>query len=160
MEVIRVHQCKRCGKTWLARALLVLLLVLLSGLLSCSKAKKEPEVSLGFRHVKDVSSILDQDAFHEEIKLEKQLPDNQFVQAKRAMHEAALMNEFVDAFKNSEECNGITLYIRDDKKPSFVVTVGVDGHDEPNREQSWTWILGYPGDPGPANSPAHGIAGE
>jgi hypothetical protein len=34
------------------------------------------------------------------------------------------------------------------------------GHDDHSLgEQSWTWILNYPGDPGPADSRAHGIGG-
>jgi hypothetical protein len=57
-------------------------------------AKKDPP-TLGFNQIKDVSPVLDEDAYMEEVELEKQLPGNQFVHDKRAMHEAGLMNEFM-----------------------------------------------------------------
>jgi hypothetical protein len=65
--------------------------------------------TLGFNHIKDVSPILDEDAYFEESKLEKQLPGNQFVYDKRAVHEGILMNNFLTGFKDSKECNGITF---------------------------------------------------
>lgn len=119
----------------------------------------KPAPTLGFNHIKDVSPITD-DAIHEEWKLEKELPGNEFVHVKRAMHETALMSEFMEGFKNSEECNGITFYLKSDKKPEFTVQINVLGHDDPNlKEQTWTWILGYPGDSSPADRKAHGTGG-
>ncbi len=122
-------------------------------------ARKNPP-TLGFNHIKDVPPILDSDALAEEQRLEKELPGNQFVHDKRAMHEAVLMNEFVEGFKNSKECNGITLYLKTDKKPDFTVQIGVMFHDDRTvGEQTWTWILGWPADPSPADKSAHGMGG-
>lgn len=122
-------------------------------------AKKVPP-ALGFTHIKDVSPLTDEDAYLEELKLEKQLPGNEFVHDKRAMHEAGLMDEFMEGFKNSKECNGITFYLKTDKKPDFVVHIMVSGHDDPKAgEQSWTWMLGYPGDPSPSDKAGHGVGG-
>jgi hypothetical protein len=122
-------------------------------------AKKEPP-TLGFNHIKDVSPITDEDARMEELKLEKQLPGNQSVHDKRAMHEGALTNEFMEGFKNSKECSGITFYLKTDKKPAFIVRITVVGHDDPNATgQLWTWMLGYPADPSPADREGHGVGG-
>jgi len=116
--------------------------------------------TVGFNRLKDVSPVTDDDATHEEWKLEKQLPGNEFVHDRRAMHEAILMNDFLEGFKDSKECDGITFYLKNDKKPDFTVQVNVTGHDNADAsEQTWTWILGYPGDPGPADSQAHGVGG-
>src|SRR6267142_1185859 len=76
-------------------------------------AKKDPP-TLGFNHIKDVPPIMDSDALLEEGRLEKELPGNQLVHDKRAMHEMTLMNDFVEGFKNSKECNGITFYLKTD----------------------------------------------
>jgi len=124
---------------------------------SVQDSVKPPTV--GFNHIKDVSPIIDSDAFSEEKALEKKLPGNEFVHDKRAMHEMTLMNEFVEGFKDSKECNGITLYLKSDKKPDFTVQINVTGHDVTPKDQSWTWILGWPGDPSPANKPSHGMGG-
>jgi len=121
-------------------------------------AKKDPP-TLGFDHIKDVSPIIDEDAFLEEMKLEKSLPGNQFIHDKRAMHEGSLMNEFVEAFKDSKECNGITFYLKTDKKPAFTVLISVSGHDDHPDNQTWSWNLAYPGDPSPADSKSHGVGG-
>jgi len=128
-------------------------------LLSCTHGKRDQTVTLGFAHVKDVSPVTDQDAYQEELKLKKELPENSAIYAKRAMHEAALLNDFVAAFKDSKECNGITLYMHDDKKPAFNVLISVDGHDESPDNQTWVWILGWPGDPSPADKEGHGVGG-
>jgi hypothetical protein len=121
-------------------------------------AKKDPP-TLGFNRRKDVPPILDSDAFTEGQKMEKELPKNEFVHAKEGLHETALMNEFMEGFKDSKECNGITFYLKTDKKPDFTVQIMVSGHDDPTADKSWTWILGYPGDPGPADSKSHGMGG-
>jgi hypothetical protein len=123
-------------------------------------AKKDPP-TLGFNHIKDVPPIMDADAMTEEQKLEKELPGNERVHDKRAIHETILLNEFVEGFKNSKECNGITFYLKTDKKPDFTVQITVFGHDDPNfGGQSWAWILGYPADPdSSANNKAHGLGG-
>ena len=122
-------------------------------------AKKDPP-TIGFNHIKDVSPIADEDAFMEELRMKKELPDNPLVYEKRAMHEAALMNEFMEGFKDSKECNGITFYLKTDKKPDFTVQISVMGHDDTKLgEESWTWILGYPADPSPADKPSHGMGG-
>ena len=68
---------------------------------------------------------MNDDAIHEEWKLEKELPGNEFVHDKRAMHEGTLMNEFMEGFKNSDECNGITFYLKTDKKPAFTVQIAM-----------------------------------
>ncbi len=121
---------------------------------------KKDSPTLGFNRIKDVSPIIDEDAMLEEHRLEKELPSNQFVHDKRAMHETVLMNEFMEGFKNSKECNGITFYLKTDKKPDFTVQISVMGHDDSKlSEQTWTWILGWPGDPGSADGKAHGIGG-
>lgn len=124
------------------------------------QATKKDSPTLGFTHIKDVSPITDQDAYMEELKLEKQLPGNEFVHDKRAMREAALMSEFMEGFKDSKECNGITFYLKADKKPDFAVHIMVSGHDDPKvGEESWTWMLGYLTDPSPADSKSHGVGG-
>ena len=121
--------------------------------------KKGPP-TLGFNHIKDVSPVTDDDAIHEEWKLEKELPGNEFVHDKRAMHETILMGEFIEGFKNSKECNGITFYLKSEKKPDFTVQINVTGHDDPKLGgQTWTWILGYPADPSPTESKSHGVGG-
>src|SRR2546421_7351888 len=66
--------------------------------------------SLGFNNRKDVSPIMDVDAYQEEIKLKEKLPGNEFVETKRALHEGFLQKEFLDGFQNSKECDGITFY--------------------------------------------------
>ena len=122
-------------------------------------AEQMKSPTLGFNKTKDVRPVIDQDAFAEETEIKKRLPDNQFVYDKRAMHEAALLREFVDGFQDSKECAGITLYLKSDKKPEFTLILAVNGHDTNPDDQSWTWILGWPGDPSPENKPSHGMGG-
>jgi hypothetical protein len=70
------------------------------------------------------------------------------------------MNEFMEGFKNSRECHGITFYLKTDKRPDFTIQISVMGHDDPKlNEQTWTWILSWPGDPGSADGKAHGMGG-
>ncbi|SRR6266478_2567814 len=122
-------------------------------------AKRDPP-TLGFNRLKDVPPIIDSDAMTEGQKLEKDLPKNEFVHTKEAMHETILMREFVEGFQSSKECHGITFYLTSEKKPDFTVQITVWGHDDQNLDgQTWTWILGYPGDPGSSDSKAHGIGG-
>jgi hypothetical protein len=121
------------------------------------QTKKDPP-TLGFNHLKDSPPILDSDAFSEGQKMEKELPKNEFVHAKEVLHETALLNEFMEGFKDSKECSGITFYLKTDKKPDFTIHILVSGHDGTGK-QSWTWILGYPGDPTPADSKSHGMGG-
>jgi hypothetical protein len=124
------------------------------------QAAKKDTPTLGFAHIKDVSPIMDEDAYTEELKMEKQLPGNEVVHDKRAMHEASLMDEFMEGFKDSKECNGITFYLKTDKRPDFAVHIMVSGHDNPKGgEQSWTWMLSYLADPSPADSKSHGVGG-
>jgi hypothetical protein len=60
----------------------------------------------------------------------------------------------------SKECNGITFYLKTDKKPDFTVQIMVSGHDDPKAsEQSRTWILHYLSDPSPADKSGHGMGG-
>src|SRR6266849_6615892 len=107
-----------------------------------SKGKKttepvaqNPAPTVGFAHIKDVSPVTDSDAYHEELEMEKKLPNNPFVYDKRVMHEASLMNDFLEGFKDSKACNGITFYLTKDtsmgegKKPDFIVQITVIDHD-------------------------------
>lgn len=107
-----------------------------------TRAAPKQEPTLGFSHVKDVSPIIDSDALAEENELKKKLPDNQFVQDKRALHEAALMHDFLEGFREAKECNGITFYMTDKKgPPQFAVQITVNFHDKPDSEQEWIWML-------------------
>jgi len=124
------------------------------------QALKTDQPTLGFNHIKDVSPITDDDAIHEEWRLQKELPGNKLVHDKTALHETILMNEFIEGFKNSKECNGITFYLKTDKKPDFTVQINVMGHDDRTvGEETWTWILGWPGDPSPEGKSSHGMGG-
>jgi hypothetical protein len=124
------------------------------------EASKKKTPRLGFNRLKDVPPIIDSDAMTEGRRLEKELPKNEFVHTKEAMHETILMNEFMEGFKNSKECNGITFYLKSDKKLDFTVQISVMGHDDTKlSEQSWTWILAWPGDPSPADKTSHGMGG-
>jgi hypothetical protein len=123
----------------------------------CKSSPQSP--TLGFSQIKDVSPVFDLDAFQEESKMKKALPGNEFVSAKRGMHEGALMNDFVEAFENAPECKGIVIYLKTEKKPAFTVQIGVAGHDQHPDDLSWTWMLSWPGDPSPAAHPGHGMGG-
>jgi hypothetical protein len=115
--------------------------------------------TLGFNHIKDVPPILDSDAYAEELELKKRLPGNPLVEDKRAIHEAAMMNDFLERFQDAEECNGITFQMGEDKKPAFTVQIAVTGHDNHPEDQSWTWILSWPGDPSAGEAKTHGVGG-
>ena len=122
-------------------------------------AKKDPP-TLGFNRIKDVPPIMDMDAENEEREMQKKLPNNDFVKTKRILHETSLMNDFVEGFKSSKECNGITFYLKTEKRPDFTIQISVAGHDDPSGgEQSWIWILGWPGDPSPVDKTEHGMGG-
>jgi hypothetical protein len=97
--------------------------------------------TLGFNRMKDVSPIIDEDAYFDEIKMEKRLPGNEFVKVKRALHEAGLMQDFLEGFRNSKECSGVTFYMNSTKVPDFAVQITVNFHDRPNHEQEWVWML-------------------
>ena len=115
--------------------------------------------SVGFAHVESVSPVLDVDAFAEENALQKNIQQNSFIPGRRAVHETLLMNEFLAAFKESKECDGIAFYGKADQMPAFTIQIGVRGHDQTARKASWTWILAYPGDRSPSNSEGHGMGG-
>lgn len=51
------------------------------------------------------------------------------------------MQQFVEGFRASKECNGITLYLKESKPPQFTVQMTVNNHDRPGREQGWIWML-------------------
>jgi hypothetical protein len=123
------------------------------------KPASKPTPTLGLIRTKGVSPITDSDALVEEHAIEKKLPGNQLVYDKRIMHESALLNEFLEGFKNSKECNGITFYLKTDKKPEFIVQIEVMGHDRHPDDETWTWILFWPADPSPENKEGHGMGG-
>ena len=98
--------------------------------------------TLGFAQIKDVAPVFDADAYDEELRLKKALPNNELVGDQRAFHQVALMNDFLDGFKDSKECNGITFYMKaSGKKPDFVVQIHVSGHDRSPDNQTWVWML-------------------
>ena len=115
--------------------------------------------TLGFAHMKDVPPIIDADALAEEHEMEEKLPGNPFVKDRRALHEASMMQEFVEGFQNSKECNSITLQMGESKKSQFIVQITVTGHDNNADDQTWTWMLFWPSDPSPAGSKSHGMGG-
>lgn len=115
--------------------------------------------TLGFAHIKDVPPIIDADALEEVHEAEKKLPGTPFVKDRRAMHEASMMQEFVEGFQSSRECNGITFQMGEGKKSQFTVQVSVTGHDNNPNDQTWTWILFWPGDPSPNGNKSHGMGG-
>lgn len=51
------------------------------------------------------------------------------------------MHDFLDGFRESKECEGITFYLKKDTVPDCALQVGVRNHDKPGREQEWTWML-------------------
>jgi hypothetical protein len=105
--------------------------------------------TLGFTRIKGASSVLDMDAYGEELDLEKKLPGNEQVHDRRAVHEASLEGEFLEGFRDSKVCHDITFYMKGDKAPDFQLNISVLGHDiHPNHEK-WTWMLFHRG---PSNS--------
>jgi hypothetical protein len=120
---------------------------------------KKPTPTLGLNRIKDVSPILDMDAYDEEKDMERRLPGNPFVKDKRIIHESSLLNEFLEGFQNSKECNGITFTLNEIGRPDFAVQVGVSGHDNHLDGESWTWLLVWPGDPSSLAKESHGMGG-
>ncbi len=132
------------GKTLALIAAVLLCSISEHGQQAAQKHKGEDSKApptLGFNRAKDVSPIIDSDALVEEGKLEKQLPGNEFVKDKRALHEGSLMHEFLEGFKDSKECKGITFYLSNTKVPDFAVQITVNSHDTPNSKQEWVWML-------------------
>lgn len=108
--------------------------------------RSKPAPTLGFFVQSDSSGVFDSDASLEQKQLERQLPGNEFVHDERAMHEAALMNEFVEGFKNATECHGIVFYLKLGERPDFLVTIQVMGHDRQgfgatSVDETWDWTL-------------------
>jgi len=146
------------------KAILLLTVFSLATLVAGGKQEKTiPSVkeypTLGFARIRDVSPIIDSDALAEEHEAEKKLPGNPFVKDRLAMHEASMMQEFVEGFQNSKECNAITLQMGGGKKSQFIVQISVTGHDSNPDDQTWTWMLFWPSDPSPAESKSHGMGG-
>ena len=125
------------------------------------KPQHSPPVgpSIGFAHVESVSPVVDIDVLADENGSGARSPKDSSMKGKRAIHETLLMDEFLAAFRESDECNGIAFYENTEQGPAFTVQIGVRGHDKPALKRSWTWILGYPGDRSPANSEGHGMGG-
>jgi hypothetical protein len=146
------------------KAILLLTVFLLATLVAGGQQEKaipsmREHPTLGFAHIKDVPPIIDADALAEAHETEKKLPENAFVKDRRAMHEASMMQEFVEGFQNSNECNAITLQMGEHKKSQFVVQISVNGHDKNPDDQTWTWMLFWPGDTSPAENKGHGMGG-
>jgi len=97
--------------------------------------------SLGFNHAKGVSGILDEDAYQEELAMAKRFPGNEFVYTGRAMREADLLRRFVEGFQDSKECSSISLYLKTDRKPEFILMIVVSGRDKTPIDQTWTWAF-------------------
>lgn len=51
------------------------------------------------------------------------------------------MHDFMEGFKDSKECQGITFYLKTEKVPDFTVQISVNNHDTPGVDQEWIWIL-------------------
>ncbi|HYR87799.1 MAG TPA: hypothetical protein VE422_27200 [Terriglobia bacterium] len=53
-----------------------------------------------------------------------------------------LPQEFLDIFKDSKDCSGITFYTRDKKTPpDFRVRMTLSESDTPDQEQEWLWTV-------------------
>jgi len=142
---------------WVTRPTKTMLPFLLAlSLAACTSQKPIP--TLGFNHIKDVTPLMDLDAMAEEHRLEKELqklPGDQSVQAlqqqqqylmdKFRQQQQHLMDKFIAGFENSQECLGITSYLKTDEKPEFTVKITV-GHDVFTGADLWTWILNRPAD--------------
>ena len=60
----------------------------------------------------------------------------------RPVIDADLSEEFLDIFKDSEECSGIIVYTGDKKTPpDFKVRLTVGTSDTPELEQEWLWTV-------------------
>ena len=52
------------------------------------------------------------------------------------------MHDFLEGFKDSKECSGITFYLSEKMTPpDFAVQITVNFHDKPDTEQEWIWFL-------------------
>ncbi len=71
----------------------------------------------------------------------------------------SLAQAFLDAFRDSKECKGITFYASKGQKPAFTVQLSVTGGFSKNQQQTWGWWLRWPSDPSPANREGHGFGG-
>jgi len=97
--------------------------------------------SLGFNQGKGASGILDEAAYHEELEMAERFPGNESVYTGRAVREADLLQQFVEGFQDSRECSGISLYLKTDRKPEFILTIVVSGRDKTSTDQAWTWAF-------------------
>ena len=70
-----------------------------------------------------------------------------------------LMQAFLEAFRESKECEGITFYTSEGQKPAFTVQLSVTAASSTDHQQTWGWWLRWPGDPSPANRDDHGFGG-
>jgi len=148
-------------------------------------APTEQKVSptLGFNSRKNVYSVFEPDRYARIMELEMNLPRREDwqvdlgdwsgekmpvdwsrlkIQLDRALMEGSrrmLMQAFVDAFRDPEECKGITFYTGEGEKPAFTVQLSVTGVLSDNHQQTWGWWLRWPGDPGPANRDGYGFGG-
>jgi hypothetical protein len=57
------------------------------------------------------------------------------------LHEASLMHDFLDGFREAKECEGITFYLKKDTVPDYAAQITVNNHDKPGAEQEWIWML-------------------
>lgn len=93
---------------------------------------------LGFVKTKDSSGIVDSDL----LKQQKQLQDaGAAIHSMRDAHQAELMNDFVQSFNDTRECDRIVLVGSGDNKPDFALQVNVDSHDTSGLKPVWRWDL-------------------
>jgi hypothetical protein len=106
-----------------------------------SPGKRAPR--LGFVQTEDAVPITDTDMFDQQKYVEASQSDRATVEAKarRASHEAALTREFMGAFNQAKECDGIIFLENGDKKSDFALQIMVDSHDTPGQQPEWVWVL-------------------